>query len=99
MTAAPRALRGPKLLAEMTAGERDAMDRDVRCLNPWINMLERVNGVCPPIFPFHCYTLALSQTFKEISTLKGILGGLIVPAPSGKSRCKNSFATTATRDA
>lgn len=53
MTAAPRSLREPKPLAEMTAGERERADAmDVRCLDLCIGMLERVNGVCLPIFPF-----------------------------------------------
>ena len=45
-TAAPRAPRGPKTHAEMTAVERERADAmDVRCLDLCIGMLERVNGV------------------------------------------------------
>jgi len=45
-TAAPRTMRGPKSLMEMTTGERERADAiDVRCLDLCIGMLERVNGV------------------------------------------------------
>jgi condensin complex subunit 3 len=44
-TAAPRAPRGPKSHAEMTAVERERADAmDVRCLDLCIGMLECVNG-------------------------------------------------------
>ncbi|KAH9029983.1 nuclear condensing complex subunit [Lactarius pseudohatsudake] len=67
-TAAPRAPRGSKSHAEMTAVERERADAmDVRCLDLCIGMLERVNG-----------------TFEENSTLEGILGELIVPAVKRK---------------
>jgi hypothetical protein len=50
-TAAPRAMRGPKPLMEMTAGERERADAiDVRCLDLCIGMLERVNGVRITVF-------------------------------------------------
>jgi condensin complex subunit 3 len=85
-TAAFRAPRGPKPLAEMTPGERERADAmDVRCLDLCIGMLERVNGVSNPVFSSYQPTdLTLPQTFEENSTLEGILGELIVPAVKRK---------------
>jgi condensin complex subunit 3 len=90
-TAAPRAPRGPKSHAEMTAVERERADAmDVRCLDLCIGMLERVNGVGPsPHFPLSINRSLrprrhLRKTRQENSTLEGILGELIVPAVKRK---------------
>lgn len=87
-TAAPRAMREPKSLMEMTAGERERADAiDVRCLDLCIGMLERVNGVRINITTFSPsvnHRNWFSQTFEENSTLEGILGELIVPAVKRK---------------
>ena len=85
-TAAPRAPRGPKTHAEMTAVERERADAmDVRCLDLCIGMLERVNGVSLYLsVTFYLPIASSTQTFEENSTLEGILGELIVPAVKRK---------------
>jgi condensin complex subunit 3 len=86
-TAAPRAPRGPKSHAEMTAVERERADAmDVRCLDLCIGMLERVNGVGLHLTSHFLLTdrFVHADIFEENSTLEGILGELIVPAVKRK---------------